>query len=291
MPEQFERISDYARQAAVLPDAETLRARGAERQRRRLVVQSTGGVGAVMGVAALIVLVAGGSAPRTAAADEGVPAGSVYVCPASSGNPVAGFQVKTAPSGKGKTVAIPAGCHAVVEPTAAGTWTGTGSGTGTGTYSSAQPSVDLDSPQPIPSGPDWDEVTASSKLPPGATLTLYKQDSSYFLDVRDTKAKEDVIYTLGYDGPAQVMPLLGELGFKHMAEHVVTDVCAYIQTLPHGVMDVRTPDGRSVLGREVTVNTRLTFFDAPASADFPSPDQHGVLTLPASCASPDESGD
>lgn len=282
MPEQFDRISDYAERAAVLPAAETLRARGAGRQRRRLVVQSTSGVGAVVGVAALIVAVGGGSAPTTAAAEEGLPAGSVYVCPASSGNPIAGFQVKTAPGGKGTTVALPAGCHALPAPTASGTAT---------YYPTTQPSVDLDSPQPIPSGPDWAQVTATSTLPPGASLTLYKQDASYFLDVHDAEAKEDVIYSLGYDGPAQVIPLLGDLGFKHMTEAVVTDVCKYIEVQPHAVMDVRTSDGRSVVGKEVSVNMHLTFVDAPGSADFPSPDQHGVLTLPASCASPAESGD
>jgi hypothetical protein len=277
MSEQFDRISDYAQRAAALPEAASLRARGAERQRRRLVAQSTGGVGAVVGVAALIAGVLGGSAPRTVEVGGGLPVGSAYVCPAPSGSSIVSFQVKAAPTGAGKTFVLPSGCHVLVSTT----------GVGGDVATSPPPSPgDWENPVPIPSGTAWSQVTATTKLSPGATLKLEEQSGDYFLDVHEAKAKRDVIYILGDNGPVQVMPLLHQLGFQHLSEDVATEVCQFIDSTPRAVMDIRDAEGHSVLGRQVSLNEQLTFFDAPDATGFPSGAEDGEATAASACATP-----
>ncbi|MBR7836264.1 hypothetical protein KDL01_23505 [Actinospica durhamensis] len=268
MSEQFDQISDYARQAAVLPDAESLRARSAGRQRRRLVAQSTGGVGAVMAVAALIVSFSGGSALRTVNTGVGLSPGIAYVCSDSSGNPIT---TQPTVNSNGQTMIIwPSDCSTGINSI----------------FDSPAPSpLNWDIPAPVPSGTAWNLVTKTTDLPPGATLTLEFEYGDYFLDVHVPGAKQHVLYSLGYDGQTQVVPLLSQLGFKNMTQNVATSLCAFIESMPHAVMDVRDAHGHSVLSKPISLNTPLTFIEAPDASAYPTGQEDGKFNVASACPS------
>lgn len=224
MPDQFERIAEYARRTSVLDDATGIRAKGTRRIRRRRVGQATLGTGALAVVTGIGATLAMGS-PGHASVSAGA---------SSSFTPTRGGA--SASTTASASVGASANTTAVPNKTSA-----------TSGYASASPATGAAAPGP----------GSTVNLPSNAVLTIGHDGtvSDYYLNVQEPGAAK-VVYGLSaqMDG---VIQFLQRFGFSHVMLKADSSAKTVAQYPVDYVTDIRNSSGQSVLDKTISTGTTL----------------------------------
>lgn len=220
MPEQFERIAEYARRTSVLDDVTGIRAKGTRRIRRRRAGQATLGAGALAVVTGIGATLAMGSPGH--------------------GNVGAGASSSYAPSRATTTTApitTPTTARSDVAP----------STTSANAYAFASPGISALHPHP----------GNSASLPSDATLTISHDGtvSDYYLDVQAPGAAK-VVFGLSAQKDG-VLQSLQQLGFDHVTLQADSSAKTIEQYPVDYVTDIRNSSGQSVLDKTISTDTTL----------------------------------